>query len=227
MVTRITITAIETRTRIRAYSTIPWPLWRLSDWRVIEITSFSLIRLFAHSCPDQRSRSGVAAIYWIAPLVGATVFFNPAMCDTTIAGTLRPPHAPIGLSSSFRGPTVHARPPGRCSSLFHLVLSSSWFESLRLLDSSGENPRELERDFQPVVRQTVQDPRPDAGSCKPPKNPALRVESGAREAEDVLHADNVLFHAADLADLDDLAAAIPHTLQMHYDVECACNLGSN
>src|SRR5438309_293696 len=227
MVTRITITAIETRTRIRAYSTIPWPLWRLSDWRVIEITSFSLIRLFAHSCPDQRSRSGVAAIHWIAPLVGATVFFNPAMCDTTIAGTLRPPHAPIGVSSSFRGPTVHARPPSRCSSLFHLVLSSSWFESLRLLDSSGENSCELERDFQPAVGQTVHDPRPDAARRKPPKNPALRVEPGPGEVEDVLHADDVLFHAADLADLDDLTAAITHTLKVDYNIERACNLGAN
>src|SRR3989442_1257962 len=41
MVTRITMTTIETRTRIKAYSTIPWPFWPLSDWRVIEITSFS------------------------------------------------------------------------------------------------------------------------------------------------------------------------------------------
>src|SRR2546427_10138849 len=29
MVKRITMTTIETRTRIRAYSTIPWPFWRL------------------------------------------------------------------------------------------------------------------------------------------------------------------------------------------------------
>src|SRR6267378_2734645 len=41
MVKRITITTIETRTRIKAYSTIPWPLWRRTDRRFMALPPFS------------------------------------------------------------------------------------------------------------------------------------------------------------------------------------------
>src|SRR5207244_6539381 len=42
MVKRITMTTIETRTRIRAYSPMPWPFWRLCRLYIWVISLLSL-----------------------------------------------------------------------------------------------------------------------------------------------------------------------------------------
>src|SRR6266478_6427206 len=90
---------------------------------------------------------------------------------------------------------------------------------LGLLSRSRENSRELQRYLQPTIGQSIHDPRPDAGRGKPSDNSALGVQARTRELEDVLHADDVVIHTRDLADLDDLTAPVTHSFEMNHNVE--------
>src|SRR5437868_12101292 len=47
------------------------------------------------------------------------------------------------------------------------------------------------------------------------------------EQEDVLHADNVLFHARDFAEMRNSAAAIAHTGYLNHNGNCRCDLTAN
>src|SRR5207245_8969927 len=122
--------------------------------------------------------------------------------------------------------TVPVRLPA-CPLSSHFVRVLSRIELLRTLHPGWKSLDELERYFQTAGSHPIQDPRPDARGREPSKHPALGIQPGAGEPKDVLYADDVLFHAGDLADLDHLAAAITHPFQMDDDVERAGYLGAN
>src|SRR5437867_2542110 len=49
---------------------------------------------------------------------------------------------------------------------------------------------------------------PNTGGAETPDNPALRTDPGPLEHEDLLHGDDIAFHAGDLGDADHLTRAI-------------------
>src|SRR5215217_558509 len=66
--------------------------------------------------------------------------------------------------------------------------------------------------------------RPDAGGPEPTHHPALRVEPGLLEHEDVLHRDDVAFHAGDFRDAGHATRTILQARLLDDDVDRRCNL---
>src|SRR5260221_7149733 len=85
--------------------------------------------------------------------------------------------------------------------------------SLQPLHVSREDSGKLRWHLKSQVGQAIKNSGPQTGRPKPAQDSTLRVDPGAGEPENVLHADHVLVHPSDLADLDHLRRAVAPTLE--------------
>src|SRR5262249_25344379 len=73
-------------------------------------------------------------------------------------------------------------------------------------------------------RQLLHEPGTDACGAELADDRPIRIGSAAHEAEDLLHLDDVAFHAGNLGDADHLAPPVAQPLQLDDDVERRGNL---
>ena len=90
--------------------------------------------------------------------------------------------------------------------------------------STGRNGA---RDADALGDEIVQEARPDPGRGVMPVHRPVRIRAGADVLEDLLHLDDVAFHAGDLGDAGHLALAVAEALQLHDDADGGGDLAAD
>src|SRR5438045_1377527 len=94
----------------------------------------------------------------------------------------------------------------------------------KLVMSTCRDPNSFEQfPFEPVLCGTNSEVRPQPARLKSPLDIAAAL-AGMFENEDVARADDLAFHAADLANPFDATNAVAHAIDMHEDVDGAGDL---
>src|SRR5437016_2280021 len=215
------MTTIETRTRIKAYSTMPCPRSR----------TFLRRRIIHHLLPRSpsagqkaggggRSMCGepqhAARRIAVAPLsVPPRPKPRPPSCADRRSNDVRPdadrPRCVVTPPASLAGSGSNA----------FLLRSNA---SLRVVDEIRKQLLDLRRHQMSELLEAFEDPWADSSRRKTSNHASFAVDAGAYESKNVLHRDHLFLHAAHLADLHDLAASVAQPFQVHDDIDGAGDL---
>src|SRR5262249_25128485 len=86
---------------------------------------------------------------------------------------------------------------------------------------------QIRRDMNAAPLELGHEFRPDSGGAELADDAAIGLRRASCKSEDLLHSDDVAFHAGDLLEADQAAAAIAHALQLQDNVEGGGSLGAH